>query len=179
MKKWLYVISVGGLTILFVIPYLASRKEAEAKEKERLAVAAKAASDLAERKKQDEEKARKDAEDRENKRKAEEKAKEEETRRKWDEQGQEIQKDTDGFLARADKASKEVSRLEADLDSLRKLREKTNREAFDSAKLVEKATVEKQTAELRTQYLLEQIVARAAASSMAKPPAPPVATNGK
>jgi hypothetical protein len=175
MKKWLYVLSVGSLTVIFLVFYLSSRKEANRKEQARLVEAQHRQEEAEAKKAADEKKARQDADEREAKRKADEKAKEEEARKKWDDQGKEIQDDTNGFLARADKASKQVNSLDAQLDSLRKEREKANREAFDSAKLVEKAEVDKETAELRTQYLLSQIVDRANSSIMARPPAPPVA----
>lgn len=178
MKKWLYVISVGGLTILFSVFYASSRKEARIKEEARLVEAQHQRDKLAEQKAADEKKAREDAEEREAKRRAEEKAKEDEARRKWEEVGKQIQDETNGFQARADKASKDNSRLEIELDTLRKQREKLNREAFDTAKLVERAQVERQTIDLHTQYLLEQIAARASKSTMATPPAP-VATAGK
>ena len=175
----MYVISVGGLTVLFSIFYASSRKEADAREQASLNKAKAQADALAAKKKEDEAKARADAEERDAKRKAEEKAKEEEARRKWDEDSKRIQDDTNTYLARAAKAQQEVSRMEIELDTLRKKREKTNREAFDSAKLVEKAEVEKENAEFRTQYLLEQINTRLANSPMARLPAPPVAATGK
>jgi hypothetical protein len=177
MKKWMYLISVGGLTILFSIFYLSSRKEAEAKENTRIVAAKQHQAELDAKKAADEKKARADADEREAKRKAEDKAKEDEARRKWDDEGKRIQDDTNGFVTRADKASKDSARLEIELDNLRKLREKTNREAFDSAKLVEKAEVDKQSAELRSAYLVEQIAQKAAA--MARQPSPPVAATGK
>lgn len=176
MKKWLYFISVGGLTAIFLVFYLSDRKAAGKREAEQAAVALQKQADAAAKRKADEDKARKDADERAKVRADEEAAKEAEKRRKWDEETKHIQDDTKAFLARSDKAAKEVAKLEIDLDNLHKAGEKTNREAFDIAKRVERARAEAQAAELEIQRTTEMISRRAAESSLTRMPPPlPVA----
>jgi hypothetical protein len=173
MKKWLYFISVGGMTAIFMLFYLSDRKEAHVLEVKRLEIAKQKQAEEAAKKKEDEASARREAEKRDQERRAEEAKKEEDRRRKWDEASKKIQDDTNGFLARADKASKESSSLEIQLDALHKAGEKANREMFDLAKRVERAQSERQAAELEIQRTTEYIARRAADSSLTRMPPPP------
>lgn len=178
MKKWLYFISVGSLTAIFLVFYLSDRKAAEKREAAQAAIALQKQNEAAAKRKADEEKARKDADDRAKARADEEAAKEAEKRRKWDEESKRIQDDTNAALARGDKSAKEVAKLEIDLDNLHKASEKASREAFDIAKRVERAQAERQAAELEIQRTTEMIARRAADSSLTRmpPPAPVAAT---
>ena len=172
MKKWLYFLSVGGMTALFLVFYLSSLRESEARDKAR-ALEAKQKQEQAEAKKKDDEaRARVDAEKRAAERAKELADKEAEKRRKWDEEGKRILDETNANLARGDKTAKQAAALEIELDTLRKNREKLNQEAFNTAKLVERAEVEKQTSEIEIQRFTEQIARRAADSSMTRMPAP-------
>jgi hypothetical protein len=175
MKKWLYLISVGSLTAIFLVFYLSDRKAADQREKERAVIAAEKKAKEDAKKLEDAATAKRDADTREKARKDEELAKETDRRRKWDETNKKIQDATNGFLARADKAAKESARLELELDALHKAGEKANREMFDLAKRVERAESERQAAELEIQRTTEFIARRAAESSLTAMPVPPVA----
>lgn len=170
MKKWLYVISVGSMTALFLVFYLSHMKEAEANEAARLAKAKQMKSEADAKKAADEERARADAAKRAEDREKETAAKEAEKQKKWDDESRNILNETNSHIARGEKATKEAAALEAQLEALRKNREKINREAFDSAKAVEKAQVDKQNAEIETQRFLEMIARRAADSSLTRMP---------
>src|SRR3954471_8537005 len=179
MKKWLYFISVGGLTAIFLVFYLSDRSAAEKRQAERDVIAAQQKAQTEAKKKEDEAIAKRDADLRDKARKDEEAAKEADRRRRWEEGSKKIQDDTNGFLARADKAAKESSRLEIELDALHKAGEKANREMFDLAKRVERAEEERQAAEFEIQRTTEFIARRAAESSMTAMPAPPVAPTAR
>jgi hypothetical protein len=174
MKKWLYVISVGSLTAIFLAFYLTDRKAADIREKEHKEIAAKKAADELKKKDEDKAKAQKDAQDRDRVRREEEAKKEADKRQKWEDVSKKIQDDTNVALARGDKAAKEAARLELELDALRKSGEKLSRETFDMAKRVERAEAERQAAEMEIQRTVEWISKHAAESAMTRMPAPPV-----
>ena len=85
----------------------------------------------------------------------------------------EVKDATDKATADGDKAAKEVSKLDIELDSLRKSKDKQNREAFELAKQVELAKVDKRNAEFEIQRTTEMISTRAANSSLTRMPPPP------
>lgn len=173
MKKWMYVISVGGMTAIFLFFYFAHTKEAEAREKVRQEQIAQQQKEAAAKKAEAEEKARQDAEKRAAERAAEEAKKEADRVAKWEATSREIQEATDGYLADGDKFQKQINALELQLADLRTAKEKLNREAFDFAKQVERARIDKRTAELENQRMTEMIAERAADSALVRPPAPP------
>jgi hypothetical protein len=173
MKKWMYVISVGGMLAVFLFFYFAFRKEAEIKEKQRheqLAIERKAEE---ERKAAIEAKAREDAAKRAEERAAAEAKKEADRLAKYQAESKKIQDATDEFNAKADAYAKEISRLEIELNTLRSNKEKLNREAFEFAKQVELARANKRNAELEIQRMTDMIAKRAANSSLTR--MPPVA----
>jgi hypothetical protein len=173
MKKWLYVISVGSMTAIFLALYMSHVKEADEKDRQRAVMVKQKQDEELAKKKADEAKARVDAEQRAAQRAKEDAEKEAEKRAKWEAAGKKLKDDTAAAMARADKAAKLSAELEIKLDTARKDREKANRESFDTAKLVERAQVDKQNAELENQRLLEMISRRAADSSMTRMPPPP------
>ena len=63
MKKWMYLIFPGAMLGLFLVFFLSHTKEAEAREQTRLEALAKKVAQEAAKKKEDETRARKDAED--------------------------------------------------------------------------------------------------------------------
>ncbi|MCR6656054.1 MAG: hypothetical protein NVV63_09600 [Opitutus sp.] len=173
MKKWTYVISVGGMLAVFMFFYFSHTKEAEIREKARQEEVARQQKEEADRKAAIEEKARQDAERRAAERAAEEKRKEDERIAKWEAAGREIQQSTDEYNAKADAYNKRVGALEIELNQLRTDKEKLNREAFEFAKQVERARVEKRNAEIEHQRLTDIIARRAAESALVRPPTPP------
>jgi chromosome segregation ATPase len=176
MKKWMYVISVGSMLAVFLFFYFAHIKEAEAAEQIRLEKQRQEQAAAAAKKAEAEEKARLDAEKRAAERAAEEKKKEEERVAAWEKTSREIQEKTDEYLALGDKYQKTINDLELQLADLRSQKEKLNREAFDFAKQVEAARIEKQNAEIESQRMTEMIAQKAADSTLAQMPPPPPPT---
>lgn len=173
MKKWMYVISVGGMLAIFTFFYFAFRKEAEIKEKQRheQLVADRKAEE--ERKAAIETKAREDAAKRTEERAAADAKKEADKLAKWEADSKKIQEATDESNAKADAYAKQISNLEIELNTLRTNKEKLNREAFEFAKQVEAARVNKRNAELEIQRMTDMIATRASDSMLTR--MPPVA----
>lgn len=175
MKKWLYVIAVGGMLTVFLFFYFGFRKEAELKEKhhqEQIAAQQKAEN---ERKAVIERKAREDAEKRATERAAAEAKKEADRLAKWEAESRKIQEATDAANTKAEAFSKHISQLEVNLNALRTNKEKLSRETFEFAKQVEQARIDKRNAEMEIQRMTDMIAKRAADSTLTRmPPPPPV-----
>jgi hypothetical protein len=173
MKKWLYVITVGSMLAVFLFFYFGYRKSAEIKEKlhkEQVAQQQKAEAD---RKALIEQKAREDAAKRAAERAAADAKKEADRLAKWEADNRKIQELTDAANAKADAYSKQISNLEIELNTLRTTKERMNREAFDFAKKIEQARIDKQNAEMEIQRMTDMIAKRAAESTLTRmPPAP-------
>ena len=106
-------------------------------------------------------------------REAEEKKKDEDGRAKQAAIDKQIKDETAAANAEADKLHKEVTALQVELDRLQKDRDSLGRQAFDAARQVEAAKVERRNAEMESQRVLEMIVKRAADSSLTRLPPPP------
>ena len=171
MKKWLYFIVPGILTVIFTFFYLTHSKEAAEKERIRKEQIALVQAEEAAKKAEIEAKAREDAAKRAAEREAEAAAKEADRVAKWEAEGQRIQADTDDYNAQADKLSKEISELQITLDSLYRTKEQTNDEVLQLAKRVERARIDGQTADLEIQRLTEMVVRKTEASSLTHMPA--------
>ena len=176
MKKWMYVISVSTMLAIFLALYYAEANKIDLREKEAAAqaAAAKLADDA--HKADIEAKARADAEKRSAERMAEEAKKEADKVAKWEAEGKKIQDATDKYNAEADASAKQAADIEVQLGALRATREKLNREAFDLAKLVEHAKIDRRTAEMEIQRTVEMISRRAADSSLTRAPMMPQPT---
>ena len=172
MKKWMYLISVGSMTAVFLFFYFAHLKESEKREAEHKVALQKQLDQKAKEKAELEEKARIDAAAKAAARAAEEAKKEADRIAKWEATSREIQNTTDGLNAETDKFAKEAAALEIQLDNLRNQKEKLNRETFELAKRVEQAKINKQNAEMGIQRTTEMIARRADASSLTKMPPP-------
>lgn len=175
MKKWMYVISVGGMLAVFLFFYFAFLKDTEIKEKQRAEQVAQDRKAEETRKAAIEQKAREDAEKRSAERAAVEAKKEADKIARWEAEGKKIQDATDAATAKGDAYAKQISNLEIELNSLRANKEKFNREAFEFAKQVEQARVNKRNAELEIQRMTDMIAKRASDSSLTRLPPPPVA----
>jgi len=173
MKKWMYLISVGGMLAVFLFFYYSNLKEAEIRDKQRAAENAQKLKAEADRKAAIEAKAREDAERRAAERAAEDAKKEAAKIAKWEAESRRIQEQTDSFNAKADAASKQASALEIELNTLRTNKEKLNRETFEIEKQVERARIEKRNAELEIQRMTDMIAKKAADSMLTRVPAPP------
>ena len=170
MKKWMYVIFPSAMLGVFLFFYFAEAKDAELREKKRVEMVAKQKTEDDERKRVIEEKARQDAEKRAAERAAEEKKKEDDKIAKWQAETKRIQDEIDKDTATGNRLAKEAADLEIQLDTLRKSKDKANRDAFDLLKQVELAKVARRNAELEVQRTTEMISRKAAQSSLVKPP---------
>ena len=169
----MYVLSVGGMLAVFLFFYFAFLKDTEMKEKQRAEQVVKERKAEEVRKAAIEAKAREDAAKRTAERAAADAKKEADKIARWEAEGQKIQDATNAANAKADAFSKQISNLEIQLNSLRANKEKLNREAFEFAKQVEQARINKRNAEMEIQRMTDMIAKRAADSSLTR--MPPVA----
>jgi chromosome segregation ATPase len=170
MKKWLYFIFPIVLTLIFVFFYLTHVKEAKEKDRLRKIEIARVQKIEADKKAEIEEMARQDAARRAAKRAAEDAEKEAKKIADWEAVGKEIQDATDKNTAEADAFARQIANLEIELDTLRKAKEKLNAEVLTQAKAVERALIDKRTAELEVQRRTEMVRQKAASSSLTAMP---------
>lgn len=173
MKKWMYVIFPGIMLALFLVVYTSHVKEAEERERARIANVDRMRKEEEEKKKEAEKLAAEDAQKRAREREAEDRKKEEERRKKKEAIDKEIADDTNKYRTEADNSAHDASQLEIELDRLHKEKDQLGREDFDLAKKVELARVAKRNAELQQQHLTQMIAQRADQSAMASMPPPP------
>ena len=84
-----------------------------------------------------------------------------------------LTKDVNSNTSTTDKYAKESADLELQINSMRNRKEKLNTETFELSKQVEHAKIERRTAELEIQRMVEMVAKRVGASSMANIPPPP------
>ncbi len=173
MKKWMYVISVGGMLAIFLFFYFSHIKEAEQQEKIRQEKLEQDRKAEAAKKAEIEAKARADAERRAAERAAADAKKEAEKVAKWEAENRHIQEETDGYNAKANAYAKQASELDIQLTKLRAEKDRLIREAFEFAKQVEQARIEKRNAELEIQRMTDMISKKAADSSLTRAPVMP------
>jgi hypothetical protein len=173
MKKWMYLIFPGAMLGLFLVVYLAESKKTEEREREHATEVAR--QKKAEDDKQDvlKKKAEADAKKRADDRAAEEAKKEHDRVAKWEAEAQKILDDTNKSKKAGDDSSKKIANAEAELATLRANREKANREYLELLKNVERAKIDRRTAELEIQRTTDMIARKAADSAMTKMPPPP------
>jgi hypothetical protein len=176
MKKWIYLIIPGTMLAVFLVFYFAHEKERTERETSRKAVMAQKLAEEARIKAETEEQARKDAARKHAEREAEEKRKEDERQAKQAAADKQIRDETNAARAEADNFSKQAQELQAQLEQLRKDKDRMSREAFDLAKEVELAKVARRNAELEAQRMVEMIARRAADSALTRPPMVPPTT---
>lgn len=153
----LYIFIPALLLAAFSGVYVMHTKDAAAKATLVAAEAEKKAEADKTKKAEAERQAREDAEKRTAERLAEEKRKEDEKAAKWAAAGKQIADDTATYQAQAEKSSAEVKALEAKLAALRAEKDKASQTSFDFAKDVEAARIQKRTAELEIQRLVEMV----------------------
>ena len=171
----LYVIVPVVLTLLFGGVYYQHSQQAAVEAAEQAQAAQKAAEIETAKKAEAERQARADADKRAAERLAEEKRKEEEKAAKWAAASRQIADDTAGYVAQAALHEAEVKALEAKLATLRREKDALGQSAFDFAKEVEAARIQKRNAELEIQRLVE-MVARKAGTTLGAVPATPDAS---
>jgi len=169
MNKYYFIIPallMGG----FIFLYRGATDEMERKDKVHKAeVAAKVAAEEAHRV-ETEKIAQADAEKRQKQREEEEKAKQAKKEKDYSDAMAKLKKETDGYAAEVDKLTKESAALETALIEGRALRDKTNRESFELAKQVELSKINRRSAELEIQRLIEMVGTKAGSSALAAMP---------
>lgn len=173
MKKWMYLIFPGAMLGIFLVFFLSHQKETEAKEAERTAVAAKKKADDDKAKAETEARAREDAAKKQAEREAEEKKKDDDRRAKQAAADKVIQDDIAAAKAEGDKFAKEATALAAQLENLRKDKDRLTRETFDVQKQVEAARVDRRTAELDAQRMMDMVAKQAQDGPLTRMPPPP------
>src|SRR5258708_1321148 len=154
MNKFYFIVPTV-LIAAFVFIYLGHSKEMHEKmEKARIQAEAKIKEE-SKKKAEGELKASEDAKKRQEERDRQEREKEEEKRRKQAEADQKVADETNKALSDADRLSKEIAKIEADLTSLHAVHEKSTKAAFDAAKNVELMRINRRTAELQVQRMTE------------------------
>lgn len=174
MKKWMYLLFPGIMLVGFIFVYMSHVEEAHQKAEVVKQRVEKEKSDAEAKKKAAEAKAREDAQKRQEEREAEERKKQEEKEAKQAADDKKVRDQTAEYAAKGESAQKQVLALEAELDRLRKERDKTSRDSFDIAKRIELARIARRNAELEIQRMTEMVSRRAADSSLTRPPVIPV-----
>jgi hypothetical protein len=170
MKKWIYYIIPLILTIAFIFFYVTHVKEAEEKARIRKAEIARVLQEEAAKKAEIEENARQDAARRTAERLAAEAQKEADRIAAWEAVGKEIQDATDKNNAEANEFARKIALIEIELDAMRRGKEILNAEVLVQAKAVERALIDKRTAEIEVQRRVQMIRAKAAESSLTQVP---------
>lgn len=180
---YLYLIVPFVLLLAFLytpsVGYFAAQKRIAAKVA--AAEAAKEAKQAEEdrHRKEVEAKAAEDARERQLKREAEEKAKQEKREREYQDANDRLSRDIAEFSGEADKFAKEAAELDIALAKLRTRKESAAREAFELAKQVELAKIERRNAEIEIQRMVDMVAQRLNASPLSAPPAPPAPPPGR
>lgn len=172
MNKFYIIVPVVLLGV-FLFFYNGALKEMAAKEatKKEEVAKVKAAEDA--RRAEIEKKAAEDAKRRQAEREAEDRAKEQKKIKEYEDAMRQLKDEADKYLAEADKNQKDANALELQLNDLRSVKEKTNRETFELAKQVELAKIARRNAELEIQRMVDVVAQKVGASSFAAMPPPP------
>jgi chromosome segregation ATPase len=118
-------------------------------------------------------KAQEDAKERQAKREAEDKAKADKKEKDFQDAVGKLQADINEYSGEADKFAKEAADLEIQLTKLRSRKEQATREAFELAKQVELAKVNRRNAELEIQRMVDMVAQKLNSSPLSAPPPPP------
>jgi len=174
MNKYYFIVPallMGG----FIFLYRGATDEMKRKDDQHKAeVAAKVAADETHRI-EVEKIAQADAAKRQAEREKEDQAKQAKKEKDYNDAMAKLKKETDGYSSEADKLAKESADLEIALVNARTLRDKTNRESFELSKQVELAKINRRSAELEIQRLIEMVGNKAGSSTLAAMPLPPPA----
>lgn len=172
MNKF-YLIVPAVLLGVFIFFYRGALQEMADKDERKRQEAAQLQAAEDARRQEVEARAAADAKKRQDEREAVERAKEEKKVRDYEDAMKQLRDEGARYAAEADSLSNQANELELQLTELRNLKEKTNREAFEFAKQVELAKVQRRNAELEIQRMVDMVAQRVGASSFAQLPPPP------
>lgn len=175
MKKTLitYLLIPGILLGVFLFFYLGAVKQMEQKAAQQLIDKTEKERVEKIRKTEIEKKASEDAERRQRERDLADKAKEDQKEAAYQAVMTQLRTETAELNAQSEKLAKEVGALDISLTQARTNKEKLARETFDLAKEVELAKINRRTAEIEIQRMVEMAGKKMADSSVAISPPPP------
>jgi len=168
-----YLIVPVVLLILFGFFYNGALKEMKAKEVAKQEEIARVKAEEAARKKVIEDKATAEAKKRQEEREAADLAKEQKKQRDYEDALKKLRDETNDYATQADKLAKEAADLEIQISQGRTERERLNHETLELAKQVEQAKINRRTAELEIQRMMEMVAVKLNESSIATAPPPP------
>jgi hypothetical protein len=161
-----YLIVPVVLLALFGGVYWQHNRSAAADARQKAAAVALAKEADESKKQAAEAKAREDAAQRTAARLADEQKKEQEKQDRWEAEGLRIAEDTARDTGKAASLAGSVAEREKELAALRSARDTVNHEAFELARQVELARIQKRNAELEVQRLTEMIARKVANTSL-------------
>lgn len=168
-----YVIVPLVLLAVFAFFYNGALKEMKEKEDARIAKIEATAKAEAERKAELDRKAQEDALKRQEERAIADKAKEDKKEKDYQDAMAALKKEADDYTAQVARLTKEAADLEAEILKTRNDKERLTREALELAKQVELAKINRRTAELEIQRMIEMVSKKLAESSLTSIPPPP------
>jgi hypothetical protein len=168
-----YVIVPAVLLAVFAVLYTGARKEMEAKHQAQIEAKAKVDETDRIRKAEIDRRATEDAKRRQDEQAAANKAKEDKKQRDYDDAMKKLKDEANDYATQADKLAKEAADLEIQISQARTDKERLNRETLEFSKQIELAKINRRTAELEIQRMIEIVGRKLNESSIAIPPPPP------
>jgi chromosome segregation ATPase len=173
-----FVIVPVVLLAAFAFVYNNAKKEMAIKDAIKAEQAARVKAEEKKHKDEIEARATADAKKRQDEREAADLAKEEKKKKEYEDIMKTLKDEAAKYSTEADKLSKEAADLEIQISQARTDKEKLNRETFDLAKQVEQTKINRRTAELEIQRLVEMVAKKLNDNSVVVPP-PPAFTAAK
>lgn len=172
MNKF-YVIVPVVLLGVFAFFYNGATKEMAQKEANRIAKIKAKEDEEKTRKDAIEKKAQAEALERQQKREADDKAKEAKKEKDYQDAMAALKREADDYASQTTKLTKEASDMEAEILRVRDTKERLARESLELSKQVELAKINRRTAELEIQRMIDMVGRKLNESSIATPPPPP------
>lgn len=170
-----YLIVPIVLLAIFAVLYKGAVKDMEIKAAHQAEVAKARADEEKKRKDEIEAKATEDAKKRQDEREAADLAKEEKKKRDYEDALKALNDEAAKYSTEADKLAKEAADLELQISQGRTDKEKLNAATFDLAKKTEQLKINRRTAELEVQRMIEMVSKKLNNNSVIVPPPPPLA----
>ncbi len=168
-----YIIVPVVLLAIFSFLYKGALNDMKTKEETRIAKKVAADKVESDRKAEVEKRAQAEAAERMKKREAEDKAKEDKKEKDYADAMAALKREADDYASQTAKLTKENADIEADIIKSRDTKERIARETLELAKQVELAKINRRTAELEIQRMIEMVGKKLNESSIATAPPPP------